>query len=315
METRFELNQIRESTDLVGVLSKLGHEPIKKSGAELFYLSPLRDNDSAPSFCVNERSGLWYDHGMGKGGSVIEFALAYWFNLSFKEAITELLKLSGQMYGELAQRSHSYKQTSMSMREPSYIIRGSQSLGNNPSITAYLKSRGIFDVAVPFLKELQYSIKMPDKSRKELFAAAWQNELGGWEIRSPKFKGCLDKKAMNYILGDNSSIKLFEGMMDFLSWKKLFPEENSSILILNSLSFIEPAIERAKEYSSVDAFFDHDTAGRKATDLLLRAIPNAIDKSGLYAGYNDFNEKLQVWIATEHIKDFPLKQVRTGPIR
>lgn len=295
MEAKFNLPQIRESTHLVETLRLLGYEPIRKSGGELFYLSMLRDNDSTPSFCVNEKSQLWYDHGMGKGGSVIEFALAYFSNLSFKDAITELLKLNRQFEGESPNRQGPLRdrQTSLLLREPTYIIREDKSLGHNSSITAYLKSRGIYEVASPFLKELYYSIKLKDNSRKERFAAAWQNELGGWEVRNANFKGCLNKKAMNFISGDKQKLVLFEGMIDFLSWKKLFPQENSSALILNTLSFLAPAIQRAMAYASVEVFFDHDKAGRKATAEVLSSHPFSVDKSPLYAGYNDFNEKLQ----------------------
>lgn len=317
MEAKFNLPQIRESMNLVETLRLLGYQPIRKSGGELFYLSMLRDNDSTPSFCVNEKSQLWYDHGMGKGGSVIEFALAYFSNLSFKDAITELLKLNGQLQGESANRQgpERERQTSLLLREPTYIIREDKSLGNNSSITAYLKSRDIYEVASPFLKELYYSIKLKDNSRKELFAAAWQNELGGWEVRNANFKGCLNKKAMSFISGDNQKLVLFEGMIDFLSWKKLFPQENCSALILNTLSFLAPAIQRAMPYARVEVFFDHDQAGRKATAEVLKSLSASVDMSGLYAGYNDFNEKLQNTLLEGEINRFSASASRTFPVR
>ncbi|MFC3560188.1 toprim domain-containing protein [Pedobacter jamesrossensis] len=315
MDTKFDLVNIRESTDLVNILKLLGYEPLRKSGGELFYLSMLRENDSSPSFCVNEKSGLWYDHGMGKGGSVIEFAISYWSNLPFKDAINELLKLSGQLPGEPINRAQGVKQTSLLMREPSYIIREVKPLGSNTSITNYLKSRGIFEVAQGHLKELYYSIKLQDNSRREVFAAAWQNELNGWEVRSMNFKGCLDKKAMSFIAGNDSKINLFEGMMDFLSWKKLFPGEPSSALILNTLSFLNPALERAKTFAVVELFFDHDKAGRKATAEALSIIPGSTDGSGFYAGYNDFNEKLQNLLSEGKYLNSSADELRKGPVR
>ena len=315
METKFDLIVIRESTDLVSTLKLLGYEPLRKSGGELFYLSMLRDNDSSPSFCVNEKSGLWYDHGMGKGGSVIEFALSYWAHLPFKDAINELLKISGQLPGELVNRPQQVKQTSLLMREPSYIIREVKPLGTNNSISDYLKSRGIFEVAQDYLKELYYSIKLQDNTRREVFAAAWQNELDGWEVRNMNFKGCLDKKAMSFIAGNDSKINLFEGMMDFLSWKKLFPSDPSSSLILNTLSFLTPAMERAKIYPAVEVFFDHDKAGRKATAEVLASMPHAIDSSAIYAGYNDLNEKLQNLLAKGIQLNSAAQEFKKGPIR
>ena len=315
METKFNLTSIRESTDLVSTLKLLGYEPLRKSGGELFYLSMLRDNDSSPSFCVNEKSGLWYDHGIGKGGSIIEFALSYWSNLPFRDAINELLKLSGQLPGEIVNRPQQIKQTSLLMREPSYIIREVKPIGSNNSISAYLKSRGIFEVAQGYLKELYYSVKLKDNSRREVFAAAWQNELNGWEVRNMNFKGCLDKKAMSFIAGNDSKINLFEGMMDFLSWKKLFPNEPSSALILNTLSFLTPALEKAKIYPEVALFFDHDKAGLKATAEALASIPGSTDGSGLYAGYNDFNEKLQDLLSGGKHLSPAVYEFKKGPVR
>ena len=315
MEAKFNLIDIRESTDLVSVLRLLGYEPLRKSGGELFYLSMLRDNDSAPSFCVNERSGLWYDHGMGKGGSVIEFALAYWSNLSFGDAIAELLKLSGQLEGERVTGPERPMQTSLSMREHTYIIREDKPLGNNSSITAYLKSRNIYEVASPYLKELYYTVKLQDNTRKDFFAAAWQNELGGWEVRNANFKGCLDKKAMSFISGNGDKLNLFEGMIDFLSWKKCFPNENASSLILNTLSFLAPAIQRALHYAQVEVFFDHDQAGRKATTEVLKAISTSVDKSSLYTGYNDFNEHLQNSSPAHKQQNLSVPYSKAGPGR
>lgn len=300
---RFDLNQIRASITLIETLSRLGYEPLRKSGGELFYLSMLRDNDSAPSFCVNEKAGLWYDHGMGKGGTVIDFALHYWSNLSFREAMEELIKVSGNSVNEIQGRPFVPRQTELIFHSPGYIIRESKELGGNRSIRNYLQGRGILDASANYLKELYYSVKLNNGTRREMFAAGWQNELGGWEVRNAYFKGCLGKKAMSFMPGNPEFIVLFEGMMDFLTWKKLSPLQDASVLVLNSLSFLNSAIQRAGEYKTVELFFDHDAAGKKATMLALSELPQAMDQSGRYEGYNDFNEKLTAMINAGKVPD------------
>src|SRR5688500_16782273 len=77
------------TTDLVDYLSSLGHQPTKIRNTDYWYLSPLRD-ESEPSFKVNRAKNVWFDHGIGHGGKVVDLVIQY-----FKCPITEALnKLS-----------------------------------------------------------------------------------------------------------------------------------------------------------------------------------------------------------------------------
>src|SRR4030095_12937235 len=62
--------------DLVDYLFALGFRPQKIRGDDYWYLSPLRDEKKA-SFKVNRRLNVWYDHGIGKGGDLIDFGVLY----------------------------------------------------------------------------------------------------------------------------------------------------------------------------------------------------------------------------------------------
>jgi DNA primase len=62
--------------DLVEYLSSLGFKPRKVRNEDFWYLSPLREEKEA-SFKVNRKLNVWYDHGIGKGGNLIDFALLY----------------------------------------------------------------------------------------------------------------------------------------------------------------------------------------------------------------------------------------------
>lgn len=70
--------ELKEQGSIVDLLSRLGHQPVPKRGREKMYISMLRDDDTDPSFSVNDELGVWFDHGAGKGGNIIDFGLAYW---------------------------------------------------------------------------------------------------------------------------------------------------------------------------------------------------------------------------------------------
>ncbi len=55
-------------------LAKLGYQPTKKDKNSLWYYSPFR-KESTPSFNVNIHKRVWYDHGLGKGGNIIDLAM------------------------------------------------------------------------------------------------------------------------------------------------------------------------------------------------------------------------------------------------
>ena len=51
-----------------------GYEPHKIKGHNYWYLSPLREEKEA-SFKVNNHLNIWYDHGLGKGGRLVDLAI------------------------------------------------------------------------------------------------------------------------------------------------------------------------------------------------------------------------------------------------
>ena len=65
---RTEIDAIRQ-IPLADFLARLGHEPARRSGNELWYIAPYR-GERTPSFRVNVAKQLWYDFGLGKGGDI-----------------------------------------------------------------------------------------------------------------------------------------------------------------------------------------------------------------------------------------------------
>lgn len=71
-EQRLSIEEARQ-IDIVQYLSGLGYEPAKVRHFDYWYLSPLRE-EKTPSFKVNRKLNRWYDHGLGKGGNLVDLA-------------------------------------------------------------------------------------------------------------------------------------------------------------------------------------------------------------------------------------------------
>jgi hypothetical protein len=292
MSTILNAKELKERASIVELLRHLGYLPVPRRGRDAMYISMLRDDDHTPSFSVNDDLGVWFDHGTGKGGNIIDFGIAYWKTLTFQEVvrkIQEVLALAPARPVCAAPRSPALA----SEKKPNYVIHQVKKLGTHPAITNYLKSRGVFDIAVALLSEVYYHIENAKGERKPYFAAGWRNEANAWEVRNRHFKGCMGPKAITVIPGHAKSAAVFEGYMNFLSWKTEHPDADHTVIVLNSLSLLQEGIAKAKMFSSLDVYFDLDRPGRLASREFVKALPYATDRSAAYEGFNDYNDKLK----------------------
>lgn len=228
--------ELKEQVSLVALLSRLGHEPIPRRGREKMYISMLRDNDTKPSFSVNDDLGVWFDHGAGKGGNIIDFGLAYWKTLDFNEVVKKIQEVCAV---------EPPVQKVLRPRKPTkvyQVVEKVKPIGAHPAITEYLKSRGVFDVAKFYLSEVYYYIEDDHDVRKRFFAAGWLNENKSWEVRNRHFKGCIGHKGITVIPGNPKNAALFEGFIDFLSWRLENPEAEHTVIVLNMLTLLQTGV-------------------------------------------------------------------------
>jgi hypothetical protein len=302
---RQKIKDIKDNVSLVEFLTKLGYEPSsKKSGQERFFLSPIRDSDSDPSFSVNDNKGLWYDHGSGQGGNVIDLGMLVFKTNSIPEVVAEIEKL----YNGHTSSSFSQRDLSPRVYVPKHEIVNIKDVGNNTAITDYIASRGVLKAALAsnLLKEVYYD-HIDDKGyKKRYFGVGWQNVSEGYDVRSKYGKICIAKKDLLFQGGSNYRVSIFEGMFNYLSALEKDPSLiNNNLIVLNSLSMVGRAITLIKASSSIrdiDLYFDNGSGGKKMTAEFQKQLPEAIDRSYLYQGYDDYNDMLRAVISNRDSK-------------
>lgn len=268
---------------ITGYLSSIGVEPAKIRGNNYWYYSPLR-NESDPSFKVNSKLNLWYDHGTGEGGTIIDLGA----RLDSCSAAEFVRKLSGSNPTE---NSFPLHQRNSSNSESTLKIISIDPLRDH-DLLSYLRSRAIDeDVAYRFCKEVSFEI-----ADKQYRAVGFENKSGGYELRNSWFKGSSSPKDISFIDNDSGRLYVVEGFMDFLSIEQLkartpaFGTE-ANFLILNSLSFLVRSCPLLKSHESF-LFLDNDPAGSAARNNLHKEHIQFVDCSGFYSAHKDVNDYL-----------------------
>jgi hypothetical protein len=257
-------------------LAKLGHFPTKESNKEAWFLSPFRSETQA-SFKVSKNLNRWYDHGIGKGGNVIDL-ICQVKNSSVKEALDWLQ--NGQISFSFQQSP--FKEDKQDQIEITYVKELS-----HYALEQYIIKRGISILtAIKLCKEVHYKFK-----DKMYFAIGLANNSGGWELRNKYYKNSSSPKDVTHIKNGNSRLIVTEGMFDMLSLMERDRHlvESNDLLILNSLGFIEKSLELLDAYETISLFLDNDHAGKNAFKLIMQQQSKCTDRSKLYENFKDVN--------------------------
>lgn len=289
-----QANQI----DLVDYLQSIGHEPSKISGNDYWYLSPLR-NEKEPSFKVNRSKNVWYDHGLGKGGSLVDFAMEYYHCNNIGEALQKLSFFQGQNFLQYSYDRPPFHSSQESIfkqgdtRETAIRIIAAKQPVSDPMLCRYLKQRKIEkSIADKYCYEVQFKNGGNDKI---YIAVGFKNNVGGYELRNEYFKGSSSPKYITYQDNGANKITVFEGFFDFMSYQTIHRNQQQDLtnfLVLNSLSFFERSLLLMEKHESIHLYLDQDEAGRKNTKLALKRSPDFKDESKLYRRYKDLNDWL-----------------------
>ena len=288
---------------LFEILHRLGHDHVKEIRGELWYSSPFR-KEKEPSFKINPEKNVWFDFGHGGGGNVLDFIMTYSDSHDVATALSLLEELMGspgqQIRAPFSQPRKATLETDSD--QPPLEIETIQPL-QNKALIGYLKQRSIEkQTASPYVKEIYYSLK-----GKKYYALAFPSLSGGYELRNPYFKGAIGKKDISLLVkrksdrGDSEAtaavaITVFEGFIDFLSALTFYQvkEAKTAVIVLNSVSLKDRAIEKIKEMgvTQVYLYLDQDDGGKQGIAHFRQHLGSRIslkDQSSLYTGYKDFN--------------------------
>lgn len=273
-------------------LSGLGFEPAKIRGIDYWYHSPFRE-ERTPSFKVNTHLNVWYDHGTGEGGGILDLG-AKLHQCTLQEFLEKLSQ--GNHNNVSLHRQH------IPIEKPENKLQV-VSVGalTSPDLVQYLNSRGInTETASKYCKEVEFSI-----GSRVYRAVGFPNQSGAYELRNRWFKGSSSPKDFSFINDGAEKLSVLEGFMDFLSAVQLNHSEfkrftkDSDFLVLNSLRLLNRCLPLLQSHKEVNLFLDNDLAAREAMKGLKDKGVRFNDASVLYRQHKDVNEYL---IAIKELK-------------
>jgi len=271
--------QEAKKIDLIAFLEKLGYKPTKTIGDDHWYLSPLR-NEKTASFKVQSRLNVFYDHGLGNGGNIIDFVKLY-YRCSVKEVL-QRLKDGGHVLN--TPLIHPPKTNKIKIISATEIT--------DPALRNYLHGRKIpLAIANQYCHQVAFEI-----NNKKHYAIGFENDSGGYELRNYYFKGSSSPKEPKLIVQkDSKDLVVLEGFFSFLSFKVLQEKmqfDQSNMLILNSAAFFEKSRERMEQYENIHLFLDNDKMGKQCTEKALQWSHKYKDQSHHYKDHKDINDHL-----------------------
>jgi hypothetical protein len=302
--------------DMVDYLASLGYHPLKIRGNDYWYLSPFRDERTA-SFKIKRGSNIWYDHGSGDGGNIIDFGILY-----HRLDVRGLLELLAKDY---KQKDFSFQPQANSQivgtnpvipasnpDESKIMVIATREL-SDPRLIHYLSSRAVsVELAQQHTLEVDFQLY-----KKKHTAIGFLNQTGGYELRNAYFKGSSSPKTFRLIDNGSKAVQVFEGFFDFLSWLTLFQENQSAgtnFLILNSLSFFQRARPVMKSHNNIHLWLDRGTAGEVCTKAALKSHPAYEDKSSVYKDFGDLNDYL-IHLKGQQALNKTIEQTKTTTIK
>lgn len=265
----------------------INHKFKKHAGNQFVYVSPFR-NEERPSFFVNHRKNVWFDHGASVGGNLIDLIM-HIDNKDFQSVLNYFNNPD-----EKLNFSFNQQRNLDHIEEPKIWIDKIYVNIINKYLKDYLIKRKIpYTIGNRFLEELRVITPSNDNPQHIL---GFRNNSQGFEIRNKYFKGSISPKTYTLNKGkSNVKVNVFEGVFDFLSHLVFFDIHilNYDTLVLNSVSNLSKTETLLKNYTTVNLFLDNDNAGVKGVEYYKSVLNNVVDYSKqIYPNHKDFNDYL-----------------------
>lgn len=270
---------------LKSYLKKLNIQPVKEHNSQAWYLSPFRAEKTA-SFKIDSMKNLWYDHGVGFGGNILDFMMKY-HNCTLSEALKILDNNSFSFHQQEIFEKQPIDISSEENNKP-HIVKISPCI-KHPALREYMKYRGLKNYDnCNLLFEIHYEVQ-----ERAYFGLGFKNDSGGYEIRNKYSKTSILKKDITHIKNGSKILRVFEGFMDYLTFLELAKYPVSDYLILNSLSMLSRINYESlcEVYILIETYLDNDNAGDLGTETIFKKHTLVIDKRKLiYPEFKDLNE-------------------------
>lgn len=164
-------------------MSRLGHEPVRRSGDKLWYKSPLRQ-EHTPSFKVETTLNCWYDFGIGKGGNIVDLAAEIYQSTDMRYLIHCIADSCPMPSMQTVAPPFAPRHSAPSFEDIRVVPLESHAL------VAYLQERGIpTKISKAHCQQIHYCCR-----GKQYYSVAFANESDGYEVRNRYFKGCISPK-------------------------------------------------------------------------------------------------------------------------
>ncbi len=278
------IKQIKKKYTCLDFLGK----PAKRTAHGFLYHAPWRE-DTHPSLSVTVNGRGWHDMATGEHGSVIDLVMRCLNTTNVKRACEELER-QAPLSSSFSPLMISGEEKKKEQRFTKFEVVKLQS----PGLFAYLHHRKIdLQIAKQFLQEARYSFKEVDDDRY-LYALAYVNDKGGYELRSSIYKGGTTPKTITtHWLVDGAPVVVFEGFMDMLSFATLCGKVRHNYIVLNSTVNAPAAIDVLRSITDkVLLCLDNDEAGDDTTKQMFDVLPLAVDIRSRFAPAKDVNEYL-----------------------
>lgn len=290
----------------------------------LWYHSPFRPDERTASFQIDEVKNRWHDFGLvsqsgSAGGDIIDLWCDY-HHQDRKSGVKAALDGLSQ-FGSVSNSMRSTpektafkaipKRQIIATEEPRFkILKLHNGLFFDGIKEEVARRRISLPLASKYLKQVY--LQDTENPDRKLNGFAFKNDKDGWEISIPNpatnkaFKTSTTPKWFTTIEGlDNSTICVFEGFWDFLTWmemqKATIPP--NKVYVLNSVSFTAYLVEllqaNQSEIETIKLYSDNDDAGKQAAMI----ITEALDGSGIIIGtmeqsYNGLRDLNEFWMKT-----------------
>ena len=274
--------------NLAGWLSMQGYEPQKIMGNNYWYLSPLREEKEA-SFKVNNSLNICYDHGLGKGGRLVDLVIEI-YHCNTSEALQKIVSFHPQKRDEkhAAEVQNNNEINTLNTEKNSLVIISATAPVTDKNLCNYALKRKIYpEVLNKWCREVCYQVnEQPYK------AIGFKNNAGGYELRSEQFKGSSSPKIISYINNQAKELAVFEGFFDLLAHEssRINQPQLTNYLVLNSLAFFERSLLLMEKHDRIKLYLDNDEGGKKCTLQAVKRSSRFSDESNMYKGYKDLSE-------------------------